>query len=107
MSTTARTKSPGLHDHPGGVVVILSGGHLKFTDENGKSHEVFAKPGESRWFPPLKHTVENMGDTPCNSIYIGMKVRSNVAQASPQAGDLVSDAKTQELVGQVLASLKQ
>ena len=25
-----------MHEHPGGVVVIVTGGHLKFTDQNGK-----------------------------------------------------------------------
>ena len=30
----------GLHDHPGGVVVVLTGGHLRFTDQNGKVQEV-------------------------------------------------------------------
>ena len=48
-----------MHEHPGGVVVVITGGHLKFTDENGKVQEVFAKPGEARWFAPFKHTVEN------------------------------------------------
>jgi beta-alanine degradation protein BauB len=63
----------GLHAHPGGVVVILTGGHLRFTDEDGKTQEVFAKPGESRWFPPFRHQVENLGDTTYNAVYIGIK----------------------------------
>lgn len=67
-----------LHDHPGGVVVILTAGHLKFTDEKGRVQEVFAKPGESRWFPPFKHRVENVGDTPYNAVYIGIK-KTNAA----------------------------
>ena len=62
-----------LHAHPGGVVVVLTAGHLKFTDENGKTQEVFAKPGESRWFPPFKHKVENLGATAYNAVYIGIK----------------------------------
>jgi quercetin dioxygenase-like cupin family protein len=62
-----------LHAHPGGVVVILTEGHLRFTDEHGKTREVFARPGESRWFPPLKHKVENLGDTAYNAVYIGIK----------------------------------
>jgi len=48
-------------EHPGGVVVVLTEGHLKFTDQNGKVQEVHAKPGESRWFPPFGHPVENLG----------------------------------------------
>ena len=53
-----------MHDHPGGVVVVITGGHLKFTDQNGKITEVYSKAGESRWFPPFKHKVENVGDEP-------------------------------------------
>jgi quercetin dioxygenase-like cupin family protein len=53
----------GLHDHPGGVVVVLTAGHLRFTDQDGKTKEVFAKPGEARWYPAFKHKVENLGDT--------------------------------------------
>ena len=33
-----------MHEHPGGVVVVLTEGHLKFTDQNGKVQEVYAKP---------------------------------------------------------------
>src|SRR5258708_4748005 len=62
-----------MHDHPGGVVVVITGGHLKFTDQNGKVTEVYAKEGEARWFPPFKHKVENLGDEPYNAVYIGIK----------------------------------
>jgi hypothetical protein len=55
------------------VVVVITGGHLKFTDQNGKITEVYAKAGESRWFPPFKHRVENLGDEPYNAVYIGIK----------------------------------
>src|SRR5579862_4061006 len=67
-----------MHDHPGGVVVVVTGGHLKFTDENGKVTEVYAKAGEARWFAPFKHTVENVGDTAYNAVYVGMKGGKNV-----------------------------
>ena len=67
-----------MHEHPGGVVVVVTGGHLKFTDENGKVTEVFAKPGEARWFAPFKHTVENVGETPYNAVYVGIKGGKNV-----------------------------
>src|ERR1700680_1521929 len=50
-----------MHDHPGGVVVVVTGGHLKFTDQNGKVTDVYSKEGESRWFPPFKHKDENVG----------------------------------------------
>lgn len=62
-----------MHDHPGGVVVVNTGAHLRFTDQNGKVTEVYAKAGEARWFPPFKHKVENLGDEPYNAVYIGIK----------------------------------
>lgn len=62
-----------LHSHPQGVVVNITAAHLLFTDEDGKVHEVYAKPGEARWFPPFRHTVENLGDTPYSGVYIGVK----------------------------------
>ena len=62
-----------MHDHPGGVVVVINGGHLLFTDEKGKVREVYAKAGEARWFPPFKHRVENVGDTAYDAVYIGIK----------------------------------
>lgn len=65
----------GMHDHPGGVVVYITGGHLKFTDQNGTVKEVNAKRGEARFFPPFKHKVENLGDQPFDAVYIGLKIK--------------------------------
>lgn len=67
-----------LHDHPGGVVVYVSEGHLKFTDQSGKTTEVYAKPGEARWFPPFKHRVENLEDKPFDAVYVGVKSKISV-----------------------------
>jgi quercetin dioxygenase-like cupin family protein len=64
-----------LHEHPGGVVVNVSGGHLRFTDQTGQVKEVFSKAGEARWFAPFKHRVENLGDEPYNAVYVGVKTR--------------------------------
>jgi quercetin dioxygenase-like cupin family protein len=63
----------GLHEHPGGVVVNVTDGHLRFTDQDGKTQEISAKPGEARWFPPLKHRVENLGDAAYDGVYIAIK----------------------------------
>ena len=74
-----------MHDHPGGVVVVITAGHLKFTDESGKTTEVFAKPGEARWFAPFKHRVENVGDTSYNAVYIGIKGKKEVISGQESA----------------------
>jgi quercetin dioxygenase-like cupin family protein len=84
-----------MHDHPGGVVVVLTEGHLRFTDQNGKTQEVYAKPGESRWFPPFKHKVENLGDTAYNAVYIGIKARSVTAKAGSEGA---TDAQMKKIL---------
>ena len=96
----------GLHDHPGGVVVILTEAHLRFTDENGKTRDVFSKPGEARWYPPFKHKVENLGDTPYDAVYIGIK--GKLAALNGTAGPTVAaDEETKKIVAEyLLASTK-
>ena len=84
-----------MHEHPGGVVVVVTGGHLRFTDEKGKTQDVFAKAGEARWFAPFKHEVENVGDTPYNAVYVGVKGSKNVIS---EDGMPVLDAETRTMV---------
>lgn len=97
-----------MHDHPGGVVVVLTAGHLRFTDQNGKTQEVYANSGESRWFPPFKHKVENLGDTPYNAVYIGVKAKTSTARVGTQGGQPAMDAQTQKILTEYfLASIKQ
>jgi hypothetical protein len=89
-----------MHEHPAGVVVNLTAGHLRFTDQNGKVQEVYSLAGESRWFPPVKHTVENIGDEPFNAVYIYVKGKSTTA-----AGDAKGDAPMSvELLTKILAN---
>ena len=66
----------GMHEHPGGVVVYITEGHLKFTDQDGKVKEVYAKPGEARFFPPFRHKVENLDDKSVDAVYVGLKTKS-------------------------------
>jgi quercetin dioxygenase-like cupin family protein len=91
-----------LHAHMGGVVVVLTAGHLKFTDENGKSHEVFAKPGEARWYPPFKHKVENLGETSYNAVYIGIKSKRAPGEGALQILPPEMDEQTRKLVIEAL-----
>ena len=103
-----------LHSHPGGVVVTLTPGHLKFTDEHGKVRETHSLAGEARWFPPFKHSVQNLDDTPYNAIYIGIKTSG---KTSTKTGSItlakgrepvpVTDATTLALIAQVVAQAKR
>jgi quercetin dioxygenase-like cupin family protein len=98
-----------LHEHPGGVVVSLTEAHLRFTDENGKTREVFSKPGEARWYPPFKHRVENLGDTTYRAVYVGVKgkVEASGGFAHPtDASDTGAlDKETAEIVAHYLLTL--
>jgi quercetin dioxygenase-like cupin family protein len=90
-----------LHDHPGGVVVSITEAHLRFTDENGKVREVFAKPGEARWYPPFKHRVENLGDTTYRAVYIGIRDKANAAN-DPTEHTVAMDEETKRIVAAFL-----
>ena len=96
-----------LHEHPGGVVVVLTEAHLRFTDENGKVREVFSKPGEARWYPPFKHRVENLGDTSYEAVYVGIKGMSAAAGSKDPMSPV--DAETKKMVAEYLlaAAAKQ
>jgi len=77
---------------------------LRFTDENGKTQEVVAKPGEARWFPPFKHKVENLGDTSYSAVYIGIKNKHLAGEASLNGAPSDLDEPTKELVAKALLS---
>ena len=91
-----------LHDHPGGVVVSITEAHLRFTDENGKVREVFAKPGEARWYPAFKHKVENLGDTTYRAVYIGIKGKLSADSNGPADPATAVDEKTKKIVAAYL-----
>lgn len=82
-----------MHEHPGGVVVVLTEAHLRFTDENGKVREVFSKPGEARWYPAFKHRVENLGDTSYDAVYVGVKGKLAASNAAQDPTAMDEDAR--------------
>ena len=91
-----------MHEHPQGVVVNLTDGHLRFTDQNGKVKEVFSKRGEARWFPAFRHTVENLTDESYSAVYIGVKGKTSDS-AGRSAGTLLND----EQKARILAAITQ
>jgi quercetin dioxygenase-like cupin family protein len=90
----------GLHEHPGGVVVSITEAHLRLTDEAGKVREVFAKPGEVRWYAPFKHKVENLSDNTYDAVYVGIKGKLATA-SSPSP--VVLDDKTKDFIAAFVA----
>lgn len=97
----------GLHEHPGGVVVILTEAHLRFTDENGKTREVYSKPGEARWYPPFKHRVENLGDTTYDAVYIGVKGKLSTASNGPMGPAEPTDGEMKRIVAEYLLASRK
>ncbi len=95
-----------MHDHPGGVSVSVTGGHLRFTDQNGKITEVYAKAGEARWFPPFKHKVENLGDEPYNGVYIGIKSKLAASANELQPYAPVSPEQPAKILAEPQATTK-
>ncbi len=85
-------------------MVVLTAGHLRFTDEHGKSQGVFAKPGESRWFPPFTHRVENLGNTPYNAVYIGIKNPRTQDRAALGSGTGELDEQSQKFVTEAIVA---
>ncbi len=94
-----------MHDHPGGVVVIVKGGHLRFTDQNGKVTETFAKAGEARWFPPFKHKVENVGDEPYDAVYVGIKGKVTEVGANAARGSTVTSEELAKILVQYATAM--
>ena len=95
-----------LHEHPGGVVVILTAAHLRFTDEEGKVREIFSKPGEARWYPPFKHRVENLGDTAYDAVYVGLKGKLAAGNRSSDP-TVAMDDETKAIVAALVASAQK
>jgi quercetin dioxygenase-like cupin family protein len=89
-----------MHDHPGGVVVIITGGHLRFTDQSGKVTDSIAKAGEARWFPPFKHKVENLGDEPYNAVYVGLKSKVTEVGENREPGSLVNPEELSKVLAE-------
>ena len=73
------TYGPGeksvMHEHAAGVAVYLTDHRVKFTYPDGKTEEVTAKAGQTRWAPAVKHLPENIGDGRLELILVEIKVK--------------------------------
>ncbi len=64
-----------MHDHPAGVVILLTDSNVKHTFPGGKTEERHGKPGETRWAAAEKHLAENLSDKPFELIFVELKTR--------------------------------
>jgi quercetin dioxygenase-like cupin family protein len=64
-----------MHSHPAAVVVYLSDGTIHFTMPDGKTQEVTAKQGETKYTPAVVHNPEDTGDKPFDAVLVELKGR--------------------------------
>lgn len=62
-----------MHTHPATVHIELVPTKVKIGYPDGKSVELEGKKGEAIWVGPVKHTVENIGDTEIHAYIIELK----------------------------------
>ena len=78
------TYGPGeksvMHEHPAGIVVLLTDGHFKMTLPDGKTEEIPGKAGQTSWAPAVKHLPENPTDKSFELIFIELKVKPAVTK---------------------------
>ncbi|HYA92287.1 MAG TPA: cupin domain-containing protein [Thermodesulfobacteriota bacterium] len=63
-----------IHTHPEMVIYYLTGGKLRVYGRDGKLlREVDAKAGDTYWYKPMKHALENIGSTTIHAIIVELK----------------------------------
>ena len=62
-----------MHTHPATVHIELVPTKVKIGYPDGKSVELEGHQGEAIWVGPVKHTVENVGDTEIHAYIIELK----------------------------------
>jgi beta-alanine degradation protein BauB len=61
------------HSHPGGVVVFLTDGHVRFNDQSGGPQEAQGKAGDVMLMPATTHQPENLAGQPFEVILVELK----------------------------------
>lgn len=62
-----------MHEHPASVAVFLTDQHTRFTYPDGKTEELQARAGDSKWIKAGKHLPENLSDKPFELILVELK----------------------------------
>jgi quercetin dioxygenase-like cupin family protein len=62
-----------MHTHPATVHIELTPTKVRTTNPDGKAVVLEGKQGEALWVGPVKHTVENIGNTEIHGYIIELK----------------------------------
>ncbi len=74
-----------MHWHPNAIATFVTDMTGKFTFPNGKTQDVTAKAGETRWTPAGRHLPENTTDQPFELILVELKTRKHKPAAKKPA----------------------
>ncbi len=90
-----------MHEHPGGVAVLLTDDRVKMTFPDGKTEESSEKAGEATWVKGETHLPENLSDKPFELILVEIKATKAWKRVSGTAECAAPDkASTIEIADQ-------
>ena len=84
-----------MHWHPNAIAIFVTDMNGKFTFPNGKTQDVTAKAGETRWTPAGRHLPENTTDQPFELILVEQKTRKHKAAKKPTDTNATTTPKKQ------------
>lgn len=82
-----------MHWHPNAIATFVTDMTGKFTFPNGKTQDVTAKAGETRWTPAGRHLPENTTDQPFELILVELKTRKHTATKKPATTNTATPSK--------------
>jgi len=73
-----------MHSHPAFVEVPITAGKTRYTGADGKATEVESTPGKSEYQAAVKHSSENLSDTPTESVQVELKSAKRASSAKKE-----------------------
>src|SRR5450432_1625406 len=80
-----------LHEHPAKVAICLSNFHMHRVALDGAASDGTCPAGSVTWREPEKHAVENLDDSPADTVEIELKYARAPATAVPVGGGIPID----------------
>lgn len=82
-----------MHRHPNAIATFVTDMKGKFTFPNGKTQDVTAKAGETRWTPAGRHLPENTTDQPFELVLVELKTRKHKTTKKPATTNTATPSK--------------
>jgi quercetin dioxygenase-like cupin family protein len=82
-----------MHRHPNAIATFVTDMKGKFTFPNGKTQDVTAKAGETRWTPAGRHLPENTTDQPFELVLVELKTRKHKTTKKPATTNPATPSK--------------